>query len=278
MNILKKTIKYLAKFLTFPKKMSFFEILKDRSEYNRKLNKKDAFYAKFCHDFWCRSDKYCKNGDVDEHYFIQDIWCARYIYSNKPQVHFDVGSSVESFVAHLLSMKQKTVLIDIRSIKNNMNTPFLNSDFGGVSYIQSNATNLEEIETASIDSLSALCSIEHFGLGRYGDPIDPLAWKKALKAFQRVLKTNGKLYLSVPVGKIDKVCFNAHRVFRPQTIIDALDEMQILEMGYINQMNVVSCIHYDKKQCKTFFDGMVIKSIPDFSRGGPTGLFYFQKK
>ncbi len=37
------------------------------------------------------------------------------------------------------------------------------------------ATSLHQIEDESIDSMSALCSIEHFGLGRYGDPIDPEA-------------------------------------------------------------------------------------------------------
>ncbi|HHY1437048.1 TPA: DUF268 domain-containing protein [Campylobacter jejuni] len=79
---------------------------------------------------------------------------------------------------------------------------------------------MEEIKDNSVDSLSALCSVEHFGLRRYGDPIEPDAWEKALRSFQRVLKIGGKLYFSVPIGNENRVCFNAHRVFKPETIIE----------------------------------------------------------
>ena len=53
----------------------------------------------------------------------------------------------------------------------------------------------------SISSFSALCSIEHFGLGRYGDPIDPEACFKCFDNIQSKIARSGLLYLSVPVGK-----------------------------------------------------------------------------
>ena len=74
--------------------------------------------------------------------------------------------------------------------------------------------------THSISSLSCLHVIEHIGLGRYGDPIDPLGTAKAAAELERVLRPNGRLLLTTPVGR-ERVQFNAHRIFAPATIPDA---------------------------------------------------------
>ena len=71
----------------------------------------------------------------------------------------------------------------------------------------------------SIPSLSCLHVAEHIGLGRYGDPLDPLGTKKTTKELSRVLVPNGNLYFSVPIGK-PRLCFNAHRIHSTQQIID----------------------------------------------------------
>lgn len=277
-KILRKIIHLLSNIdsiATANRGMSDKEILHDKKEYTR-LNIDSRFAIHSHNDYICKFDKYASNGEVENSYFIQDIWGARKIFENKPNTHHDVGSSVQGFIAHLLSMKQKTILIDIRPMKNTMNTSFLNKG-GGVTYIQSDATLLNNLDDNSIESLSALCSIEHFGLGRYGDPIDPLAWEKALKSFQRVLKVGGKLYLSVPVGQKDKVCFNAHRVYQPQTIIDTLNQMQILEMSYIEGMDTKMCMYYDFKTKELKINQENIENIPEYSKGGNTGLFEFVK-
>lgn len=257
------------------KLMSNAEIARDRQLYNA-LNRDERFKIDSKYDFVCKGDKYAQNGNVDSQYFIQDIWGARKVLENKPSMHYDVGSSVAGFIAHLLAQGQKITLIDIRAMDNNFDTKFLNQK-GGVSYIQANATLLENIADDSLESLSALCSVEHFGLGRYGDPIEPDAWEKALKAFQRVLKPGGKLYFSVPVGPKDKVCFNAHRVYRPQTIIEVLDKMQILEMGYIpNTFDIIECMKWEHNALEIYQNN--IENVPEHRNWGYTGLFEFVKK
>jgi len=49
----------------------------------------------------------------------------------------------------------------------------LNDIVDGLSFIRENATLLPRFENDSIESLSCLHAAEHFGLGRYGDSIDP---------------------------------------------------------------------------------------------------------
>lgn len=103
-----------------------------------------------------------------------------------------------------------------------------------------------------------------------------MAWEKALKSFQRVLASGGRLYVSVPVGRINKVCFNAHRVYVPQTIIDTLDEMEIVEMSYIDGFDTIVCMERKGDTLYTYQDRL--DSIPDMRNFGAFGLFEFRKK
>ena len=143
------------------------------------------------------------------HYFHQDLWAARRIFALRPDQHLDVGSRIDGFVAHLLSFMPVKV-VDVR--------PLL-SDVPGLEFVQSDATSLDAWSDNSMMSVSSLHAVEHFGLGRYGDPIDPDGSFKAMRALSRVLKPGGRLYFSVPIG-VERIEFNAHRVFSPETILD----------------------------------------------------------
>lgn len=204
------------------------------------------------------SDLSAAAGYPEEHYFAQDIWGAKKIYENMPQNHYDIGSRVGGFLAHILIFLEKVNYIDIRPLPYRIKK---------LNFIQGDATNLEKIKDESIFSLSSLHAVEHFGLGRYGDPIDPEACFKAIRAFQRVLAIGGKLYFAVPVAAQDTLEFNAHRIFNPQTIINAFDELKLVEFSLIVGKEVNSkVINIDEI-------AEVCQALPDYS----CGLFEFVK-
>jgi SAM-dependent methyltransferase len=75
--------------------------------------------------------------------------------------------------------------------------------------------------------------IEHIGLGRYGDPLDPDGSIRAAKELQRVLKPGGHLFLSVPVGR-ERVCFNSHRIFAPDRIAVLFSGLKLISFSYVS--------------------------------------------
>ena len=188
------------------------------------LNKENKFNIKVSFLRPILHERNLPAGYLSLHYFHQDIWAAKKILNRRPSIHYDIGSRIDGFISHLLVFMPVTVL-DIRPLQNKI--PNLN-------FIQCDATDLAGIESNSIDSLSSLHAIEHFGLGRYGDHLDPSGYSKVLKAMQRVLKPGGCLYIGVPIGK-ERVEFNSQRVFDPSTIVEKLDELTLKSFSVVDE-------------------------------------------
>lgn len=232
------------------------KIRRDLVKYN-KLNQRSSFaYSRKYR--WYIDESHESAGTVGVYYW-QDLWAATKIIENGPTVHYDIGSRLDGFIAHLQAAKIQTNMIDIRPLNNTL--PY-------VGFTRADATGLDGIPDESVDSISALCSLEHFGLGRYGDPIDPEACFKAIRAIQRVLKTGGHCYISVPIGK-EHVEFNAHRIFYAKTVVEEFSECRLKEF----------C-------CNTLGPDMKLVHVGDIhrfdeemnNRGGRFGLFEFIKK
>lgn len=200
------------------------KLLNDVKRYNS-MNETDKFKIEICYDWNTEA------GRLDGHYFLQDLFMAKKVILNNPIHHYDIGSRIDGFVAHLLTTMEVT-LIDIRP---------LTFAIEGLKFVQGDATNLSTIKEQEIESISCLHALEHFGLGRYGDSINPYAYITALHELERVLKKGGMLYLSVPIGDEEKVCFNAHRIFNPLTIIEELTCMELVEFSYIENMEIKKC-------------------------------------
>jgi hypothetical protein len=145
-------------------------------------------------------------GTAKGHYFHQDLLVASMINQANPQRHIDIGSSIEGFVSHVASFRDIEVF-DIR--------PLQIQGHPQIRFVQGNLMELDTSLIDCCDSLSCLHALEHFGLGRYGDPIDPMGHIKGIKNMTKMLKNGGLLYLSFPIGHDAGVHFNAHRVFDP---------------------------------------------------------------
>ena len=74
--------------------------------------------------------------------------------------------------------------------------------------------------------------IEHIGLGRYGDPIDPTGDIKAISELIRILAPKGRLFFVVPIGK-SRIEFNAHRIYDKAQILTLFSKLNILDFTLI---------------------------------------------
>jgi len=72
--------------------------------------------------------------------------------------------------------------------------------------------------------------VEHVGLGRYGEPIDPEGDLKAMAELKRVVAPGGTLLFVVPVGK-PKIQFNAHRIYSYAQIIENFAGFELEEFA-----------------------------------------------
>lgn len=158
---------------------------------------------------------------IEPTYFYQDAWAFEQIISQNPNSHIDIGSQ-NKFVA-LLSKVVPTTMIDIRPLSLSLDS---------IKFIKGDILNIP-FSDKSIDSLSCLCVIEHIGLGRYGDPLDPLGSEKAFREVARVISPGGHLYISVPVEKQNTVYFNAHRSFTEDYILSFFADFKIIDKKYI---------------------------------------------
>jgi Caenorhabditis protein of unknown function, DUF268 len=169
----------------------------------------------------CLTDWYEEGGAALGEYFWQDLYVARKIFDAKPHRHIDIGSRVDGFVAHVASFREIEVF-DIRP--NTATVP-------GIVFRQADLMSLNDSLTGCCDSISCLHALEHFGLGRYGDPIDPLGYEAGLQNMAKLLSDGGVFYLSVPIGTVC-VQFNAHRVFNPKELVKLAEKSGLILGGF----------------------------------------------
>lgn len=136
----------------------------------------------------------------DRHYVYHTAWALRRLLEHCPAAHVDVSSSLY-FVA-LGSAAIPMTHFDYRPPRLTLSN--LDCRSGDLLALP--------LESGSVRSLSCMHVLEHVGLGRYGDPLDPLGDVKGARELARVLAPGGRLYFVVPVGR-PRVCFNGHRIY-----------------------------------------------------------------
>lgn len=186
-------------------------------------------------------DKIAFSGSYDLQYFYQDLIVANYIYKHQPKKHVDIGSRVDGFISNVASFR-KIEVFDIRN--NSFQHP--NIIFKRVDFMNLNNKLLE-----ITDSVSSLHTLEHFGLGRYGDKIDTEGHIKGFKNIIKILKKGGFFYYSTPISDKNRVFFNSERTFNPKEVLNWSNNLILLKFDYIDQKNKVY-FNFDINNNKNF--------------------------
>jgi SAM-dependent methyltransferase len=128
-------------------------------------------------------------------------FAARHLRDAAPRTVLDVGS-YRAFVLGLSAFADVTAL-DVRP----------RAAGGTETVLVGDATSIPAPDGA-FDAVVSLSSIEHFGLGRYGDEVNPDADVAAAREFARVLRPGGVLIVTTSLTRGRPVlAFNAHRIY-----------------------------------------------------------------
>ena len=167
----------------------------------------------------CLDDRTATTG-FDRHYVYHTAWAARVVARTRPARHVDVSSSL--YFAAIASAFVPVDYYEYRPADLNL------------SNLRTGTADLLALPFAdrSVASISCMHVIEHVGLGRYGDPLDPDGDLKAMAELARVLAPGGDLLFVAPVGR-PRVVFNAHRVYGLDDVLAAFGGLELNELALI---------------------------------------------
>lgn len=157
----------------------------------------------------------------EPHYLYHPAWAARILAQTRPEIHVDISSSLHfcTLVSAFIPVK----FYDFRPAEINL------------SNLTSGHADLTSLPFPdnSIASLSCMHTVEHIGLGRYGDPVDPDGDLKAIAELKRVMAPGGDLLFVVPVGKDARIIFNAHRIYTNTQIRTYFNDFELADFSLI---------------------------------------------
>jgi SAM-dependent methyltransferase len=189
----------------------------------------------------------------DRHYLYHPAWAARVLARTRPSKHIDISSSL-----YFNAIASAFVPIDFFE--------FRPADLRLHNFTANHADILKlPFQDNSVESISCMHVIEHIGLGRYGDPIDPDGDLKAIQELIRVLAPQGTLLFVVPMGN-QTIEFNAHRLYSYEAIMCSFRQLTLKEFAYISD---------------DFNDGGIQYNPPDTALIGNKrgcGCFWFTKE
>jgi len=186
----------------------------------KKINFNRRFELSWKNRYPCLDDKSLIT-PFDRHYIYHIAWAARILSRTKPKRHVDISSSL-----YFSSIVSAFIPVDFYDYR----PPELK--LSNLSVGKADLLSLP-FKNESIFSLSCMHTVEHVGLGRYGDQLDPEGDLKAIKELVRVLASNGSLLFVVPIGRKPKIMFNAHRIYSYEQILKYFPQLHLKEFKLI---------------------------------------------
>ena len=183
------------------------------------LNKRTRFSLESRDIYPCLGDK-TASSNFDRHYVYHTAWAARILAVTKPEFHVDISSSLH--FSTVVSAFIPVQFYDYRPVDLELSQ--LTTEHADLASLP--------FDDSSIQSISCMHVVEHVGLGRYGEPLDPEGDLKAIAELQRVLAAGGSLLFVVPIGR-PKIMFNAHRIYAYEQILRYFREMHLEEFALI---------------------------------------------
>jgi len=188
--------------------------------FKKKCGADHRFLIEWKDRYPCLNDKTSATG-FDRHYVYHTAWAARILAKNPPEEHVDISSSL--YFCSLVSAFLKVRYFDYRP-----------ADLVLDNLISESADLLSlPFSDESIQSLSCMHVVEHIGLARYGDSLNPDSDLKAISELKRVLAPDGLLLFVVPVGGLSIIMFNAHRIYRYEQVMDYFSDLELKEFVLI---------------------------------------------
>lgn len=168
----------------------------------------------------CLADR-TQTTPFDPQYFYQTAWAVRKIAATPARFHVDIGSDT-TFVGALSALLE-VEFVDIRPLPVELEN--LTCRAGSIVALP--------YADSSVASVSCMHVLEHIGLGRYGDVVDPDGTRKGCRELARVLAPGGSLYVSIPIGT-PRVKFNGLRVFAVQEILEYFSDLRLENLAFID--------------------------------------------
>jgi SAM-dependent methyltransferase len=203
----------------------YWVFLQDYRDFSRLAAQTGARFSANWNDRFPIFDERTAFTAFDAHYIYHPAWAARIVKQMNPALHVDISSSL-SF-SSLLSAFIPVDFFDYRPVELNLNN------------LRSQKADLLHLpfDSKSIESLSCMHVVEHIGLGRYGDPLDPEGDLKAIEELKRVLKPGGSLLFVTPVGQ-PRIVFNAHRIYSYDQIVSYFLGLEIKQFALVDDNGI----------------------------------------
>ncbi|MEM9830570.1 MAG: DUF268 domain-containing protein [Bacteroidota bacterium] len=157
----------------------------------------------------------------DRHYIYHTAWAARALKKTTPELHVDISSTL--YFCSIVSAFVPVDFYDYRPAELKLSN---------LTSKKADLTNLHFADS-SVSSISCMHTVEHVGLGRYGDPLDYDGDIKAINELSRVLAKGGNLLFVVPVGREAKIIFNAHRIYTKDLVTELFASLELQEFALI---------------------------------------------